>query len=111
MHPPLTHCCLPVPDLPGMLEHQVVSVGRDAPGMSVPTGLPPVDAVVLPFGPGPLTFGSGMSMKMAVTRLQQWAFETVLMGDTVAGEPQQQPHHCMFLGLKHAWHGIGVVCN
>jgi len=36
-------------------------------------GLPALEESSLPFTPGTLTFGSGMSVKMTVTRLQQWA--------------------------------------
>ncbi len=35
--------------------------------------MPSLDDASLPFGPGVLTFGGGMSVKMTVTRLQQWA--------------------------------------
>lgn len=50
---------------------------------------PPLEETSLPFQRGLLTFGSGMSVKMTVTRLQQWATVEGGLADagTVAGTP------------------------
>ncbi|KAG2449564.1 hypothetical protein HYH02_005097 [Chlamydomonas schloesseri] len=47
--------------------------------------IPQLDEASLPFAKGVLTFGGGMSVKMTVTRLQQWAAGQPLLGGGAAG--------------------------
>eukprot|EP00803_Ostreobium_quekettii_P001224 evm.model.scf_295.7 EVM.evm.TU.scf_295.7 scf_295:72286-82378(+) len=50
-------------------------------------GWPLLEDLVLPFSRGPLTFGVGMNLKMAVTRWSEWAFRVDVGGSHVGGEP------------------------
>ncbi|KAG2495436.1 hypothetical protein HYH03_006383 [Edaphochlamys debaryana] len=47
--------------------------------------IPQLDDASLPFARGVLTFGGGMSVKMTVTRLQQWAAGQTVLGGSGAG--------------------------
>ena len=47
--------------------------------------IPQLDEASLPFAKGVLTFGGGMSVKMTVTRLQQWAAGQPLLGGGASG--------------------------
>jgi hypothetical protein len=51
---------------------------------SSPGGFPHLDDASLPFARGVLTFGGGMSVKMTVTRLQQWASTQPALGGGTA---------------------------
>ncbi|KAG2428812.1 hypothetical protein HXX76_011512 [Chlamydomonas incerta] len=72
----------PAAAAPGSAAAAVAAAAVAAGGAAATGGavIPQLDEASLPFAKGVLTFGGGMSVKMTVTRLQQWAAGQPLLG-------------------------------